>query len=244
MRRFLEVLILLTSFISFSQNTFRLKHNFTSEPVRINGVNYEVDSSGFLEIQTNYPGFDTLTFLRFGNHPILCNFKPDSSYVVFMACCGSSDVVSYNKFENFKRDCFGFESEFLVLDAQDYLLDSPQISLRIKSQTKDTIYGWNADYACSSKFKRMTTQSWDYGTPMKCFYWSNINRFEFFTSGRNYLEEANKEGVVEDIFREIGFGDEKEDPVLGAVAVRLFDNHHFEIIFDPISHEVTIEYVE
>lgn len=242
MMRFTLVLILCTCMnTSFGQRMFAMNSAVGSGLiVQVNGNSYELDST-FTPIKTHFPAFDTLVF-----HPdpstesteIICNFKADSSYSINYACCGSLDVVPSYKLDLDSLKIWDYEMDAYKITR--HLCDRPFISLVLENpQPTDTIYGWNADYACFPKFKRLSEIPWAYGVPDKCFYWTNINWFYFFTSEDDFTPDTNEFGEVEDVYPDTYSGKEQ---TLGRINVRLFDGGRYIIRYNPITKVVSINY--
>lgn len=235
----MKITLLIASFFLFfcanGQNelAFELTSSWKFHQIVLNGDTVLIDSNR-ASLQTNYPVFDTL-FMD-GRGPILCNFKPDSSYTLILACCGTVDIVQTYKWESWKQVVDAHpDSIFEVLDAYPYLVDLPEISMQLTSNVPDTIYGWYADYACFPTLKRMVSDHAAKIPIVKCYYWTNISTFEFFKSQEDYLKLADEAGEIEDAFREVGAWSEEVDPLLGSLTVRLFDGGHYLITYDPKS---------
>jgi hypothetical protein len=234
------IIIFIISLPTFlvGQNDFNLNSEVgDSLWVEINGQKFSLGKEP-IHIRTHYPQFDTLRFISEAsnaNDKIICNFKPDSSYSIAGACCASLDIIPSSKFKNDSLEIWfeDYESNFTKI--QKTLLDRPKISMRIETEYKETIYGWYVDMACFPQFKGLNTEKWEYGVPQKCFYWNNISPFIFFTSTIDY--ESNENGIIEDVYPEY---DEIE--ILGEIQVRLFDDDHFTLTFDPETKKVKLEY--
>jgi hypothetical protein len=201
--------------------------------VVINGKSYTIDSVG-TKIRTNYPNFDTLVFKP--EHwefktIIICNFKPDSTYSITGACCGSLDIVPQSKLKCDSLNYWGAE-DFTKI--QEQLLDKPFISIKTKSTTKDSIFAWHADAACNTKHNVINTNPWQLGVPPKCFYWSNITTIQFFKTD-------DKLPKHEDTHLEEFIGI-KNIVELASISFRLFDNQRFLLIYDDIKNTVKLEY--
>jgi hypothetical protein len=234
MARSILMLIFTTCLHLFGQQYFHLNSALDTVIVELNGTIYQVGASGN-RLSTNYPGFDTVRLKRdYWTSPFLCNFKPDSSYTLFPACCASMDIIPAWKARVDSLKIWDYELDFDKI--QQLLMDKPVITLKIIHGTrKDRIYGWYADYACFPRFKLITRRGWKYGTPFKCFYWSNLSHFVFFTSKHNYQKSTHTSGVVEDVYPE----DVEE---LGAITVRLFDHQKFSIIYDVKLKNIRVQY--
>ena len=234
------IIIFIISFPTFlvGQSTFKLNSEVGDRlRLEINGRIFYLQEKP-INISTNYPQFDTLVFLSEGsnsNDKIICNFKPDSSYSIASACCASLDIIPTSKLKNDSLKAWyeDYESNFSKI--QKALLDRPHISLRLRSESNDTIFGWYVDMACFPQFKKLDVEKWDYGAPEKCFYWNNISPFIFFRSSVHY--ESNEKGIIEDVYPEY-----EEIEILGEIQVRLFDNNAFILTFDPETKKVKLEY--
>lgn len=225
---------ILNGFCCFSQNDFILNSDIDFTTVKINGKQYQVDSGG-IEIKTNYPRFDTLTFLENAanvNIPIICNFKPDTVYSIILSCCGSFDIIptSKLKYDSLFHWDFGIDVDKI----QNKLMDKPFISIRTIDNPKDSIYAWQVDYASSPHPKQINSTLWRLGIPHKGAYWSNITKIEFFKTKVNTIQLENSD--MEE-FLQI-----KNIQVLSSISFRLFDNERFVIIFDEKSNSITLEY--
>lgn len=218
----------------FAQKTFTLNSDIGPTLVKVNGKQYQVDSIG-TRIKTNYPKFDKLVFVRGApniNEVILCNFKPDSTYSVSVACCGSFDIIPASKFKNDSLSLWDYEIEFYKI--QNHLMDRPFISIQTKEDPKDSIYAWHADAACGTEHKVINTNLWQLGVPPKCFYWNNITTIQFFKTDNTmpkhditHLEEfLSINNIVE----------------LTDISFRLFDNERFVIIYDEKKNKATLHY--
>jgi len=205
--------------------------------VQLNGEVYHIDSIG-TDIETNFPEFDTLFFPTQGNQHILCNFKPDSSYLVSGACCATLDIIPYEKMKAFKDSFIWIEDIELEMNRiQEYTLDVPTFSFQLKGKSEDSIYFWSADYACEPKIRLATNTPQEYGSAWKCFYWSNITVLQFYTSSQSREYMIGEDGQWYDYLPDF---EEIED--CGTLAVRLFDNHHFLVTLDVITNEISLSY--
>ena len=205
-----------------------------SMTIKINGRQYHADIVG-AKIKTNYPKFDTLVFLGDGsniNRPIICNFKPDTVYIISVACCGSLDIIPLSKFKNESFSHWDFEKDFDKI--QNQLMDRPFISIRTLKNTKDSIYAWHADAACNTEHKMIHAELWQLGVPPKCFNWNNITTIQFFKTDKTMpkhkttdLEEfLSIDNIVE----------------LTDISFRLFDNERFVIVYDEKNNKATLQY--
>lgn len=230
------LIIVFGSAISYGQKTFTLQSSIGDGfPVEINGRTYTVNSDE-LRINTNYPDFDTLAFLNEGpdhSRKVLCNFKPDSSYSLTVACCGSLDIAPAYKLQIDQLLFWDDEKDDGKIQA--LLLDRPHISLQLTREPDRPVYGWYADMACFTRYKQLTTDKWEYGTPEKCFYWSNVSTFLFFESENACPDGWNQQGECEE------YPDESIT-VLGSVTYRLFDNERFILSYDPMLKKVSLAY--
>lgn len=238
---FLAFIFMYTPAQSQQGVTFQLNSSWNVHTVVLNGDSLHIDSN-FQTLPTRYPAFDTLYLDGWG--PVLCNFKPDSSYTLIIACCGTVDIIQTSKWNQWRQVLNAHpDSLFDVLDVQPYLIDHASYYMQLEGTTTDTVYGWYADYSCYPTIQRVSSVEPTFVPVEKCFYWSNINVFEFFTSDKDYLEYALDDGSIPDIFRETGEWDTKEgeDPLLGSIVVRLFDDGRFLIRFNLQTEKVTLE---
>lgn len=218
----------------FSQKQFTLNSSIGTTTVKINGIQYQADSIG-VKIKTNYPKFDTLTFIENApniNIPIICNFKPDSAYSISVACCGSLDIIPASKFKNDSLSIWDFEKDFNKI--QNQLMDKPFISIRTKRNPKNSIYAWHADAACMTEHKLINSTLWRLGIPPKCFYWNNITTIQFFTTDEKMAK--HEETDLEE-FLQI-----KNIVELSSISFRLFDNEKFVITYDENKSSIKLEY--
>ena len=224
-----------------AQNRFQINSDVgDSLWIEINGKKYCLNSN-FSQHRTNYPLFDTLSLISEGSNfdnLILCNFKPNSSYSISVACCGSLDVIPSSKLENDSLNIWNYEENYSKI--QQTLMDRPFISMRIASEVEDTIYGWYADMACFPKFKRLRIEKWEYGVPQKCFFWNNISPFFFFKSSSNYRDDIMENGVIEDIYPM--YSNDETIEILAEINLRLFDNERFILTYFPMTKSVILEY--
>lgn len=230
------LLCIMFPFITLAQKAFQFNTEVgDSLEISVNGSRYVLYAEP-IEVQTNYPLFDTLQIFSEGPNigdPILCNFKPDSAYSIASACCGSLDIFPACKLMNDSLGIWDYEGDFSRI--QKLLMDRLYISIGLAIESREPIYGWYADLACFPVFKKLEVKNWAYGVPQKCFYWNNISSFIFFKSKVEYPE--NMEGQVEDIYPE-----EDDIEIIGEIQVRLFDNERFVMTFDPESGQVQLEY--
>jgi hypothetical protein len=178
-------------FFSSAQSDFTLNSLLNKMVVQVNGKEYIVDSIG-IKIKTNFPKFDTLTFLGEApntNQAIICNFKPDSTYSITHACCGSLDIIPSSKLKNDSLLIWDYEADFYKIQKQ--LMDNPFISVRTINNPMDSIYMWHADAACETKCKLIDTSLWSLGIPPKCFYWNNITTLLFFKTDQSLSEHES-----------------------------------------------------
>lgn len=205
-----------------------------STVVKVNGKQYPIDSNG-IKIKTNYPRFDTLFFLVDDPHfdrPVLCNFKPDTTYSVSGACCGSLDIVPASKLRNDSLEHWDIENDFDKI--QNQLLDMPFISIRTLKKPKDSIYAWHADAACMTEHKTIDTKPWQLGVPPKCFYWSNITTIQFFKT--DPAMAAHEPTALEDFLSIDNIVE------LAHLSFRLFDNQRFVIVYDERKNLPVLKY--
>lgn len=226
---------------SSGQNQFRLNSAIDKTVlIEVNGDTINLDSA-FISIKTNYPEFDTLTFLNeTGDNStlVICNFKPDSVYSLYYACCGSIDVLPFNKIEFITRNNIQYDDNRY----QALLMDRPYFTLNVTNQSNnDSIYGWYSDHACFPKFKLLSFNDWEYGVTEKCYYWNNISNFVFFKSNADYSDQLNEEDIIEDWFPYPN--DDKSIIIekIGSICVRLFDNDRYTITYDAQSSTVSLE---
>jgi len=155
-----------------------------------------------------------------------------------MNCCAMTDVAPSCRFRLIKYnviDTTDEEDETI----QYALMDMPSITFKIKTgNKKDSIYAWYQDHACFPSFKWIDEKGWDYGSPVKCFYWSNISAFTFFKSKADYSKDLNEFGIIEDIFPE----DQEGYEHLGTIYVRLFDDEKFMITYDVKKKRIKLAY--
>jgi hypothetical protein len=229
-------LIIITIFCLkiYGQNYFRLNSAVDTVIVELNGKDYQIGETA-TKLKTNFPSFDTVRFKNYnGKAPILCNFKPDSSYTLFSACCASVDIIPTWKTQIDSIKYWDYEYEFDKI--QKITMDRPFFTLKIINGTnRDSIYAWYEDAACFPSFKLIDKKGWKYGVPGKCFYWTNISSFVFFKSKMDYSKDKDKYGVVNDVFP-----DNTEE--LGRIVIRLFDNQRFIIMYDVKLKTVTLKY--
>lgn len=223
------LVLYLSPFLSNGQNFFELKSEVGLKTIKINGKEYNIESSKQL-VKTNFPDFDTLYFDS--EEPIICNFKPDSSYSLIMACCGSTDIVSSYKYEITKS--MNFESEKDIEEIKSVLLDQPYLFINTINNFTDSIYAWNSDAACQPVFNKLDKEFWKMGQPPKCYYWSNINYILFFQKDTKYSSINDKDDDIESLLEIDGVHR------LKYIAIRFFDNEHFEITFDKSINEIFI----
>lgn len=224
----------LTDTYCCSQSDFTLNSVIGSTTVKINGIQYHVDSIG-TKIKTNYPKFDTLFFLADApntNIPIICNFKPDTLYTISVACCGSLDIIPASKFKNDSLSLWDFEKDFDKI--QNQLMDKPFISIRTLKNPKDSLYAWHADAACMTEHKLINSTLWRLGVPAKCFYWNNITTIQFYKT--DYKMAKHEKTDLEEFLQT------KNIVELTSISFRLFDNERFVITYDEKSNSVKIEY--
>ena len=231
-------LIFLTTILSvqtlFSQNKFTLLSQVGHQTILVNGKKYSIDSIG-TKIKTRHPKFDTLTFLRESSNSkiqIICNFKPDSSYFITYACCGSLDIIPKSKFNCDSLKYWNDEKDFEKIKNQ--VLDKPFLSIRTKKPPKDSIYAWHSDAACLTEHKLISTELWRLGIPPKCFYWSNITPIQFFKTDSKSKLSRNKD--VEELL------DKKYIVELKTIYLRLFDNQKFILTFDEENTSIILAY--
>ncbi|GAB5419216.1 MAG: hypothetical protein Crog4KO_25610 [Crocinitomicaceae bacterium] len=244
MKQLLFGSILLVNCVGFGQETFHLRSSIGEQLVAFNGGEYQVDSIG-IELETHYPGFDTIQFQidERDRNFVLCNFKPDSSYSLIVACCGSIDLTPSSRLENDSLSLWDYETDFDKI--QGVLMDYPTFSFQLTETISDTVWGWVSDAACFPKIYPMTTEALEYGSPNKCFFWSNINHLHFFTQETPLNFWVNDDGLQEpqsSVLKEYDLPDFETFVTVGSVAVRFFDDHHFLVMVNPRTKEVYIRY--
>lgn len=226
--------MILSASAFFSQGKFSLSSQTGPQTILLNGKKYSIDSKG-TKIKTRYPKLDTLTFTKNSENSgirIICNFKPDSSYYITQACCGSLDIIPESKFKCDSLKYWDSEKDFEKI--QNQFLDKPFLSIKTKEIPKDTLYAWHSDAACMTEHKWINTELWRLGVPPKCFYWSNITPILFFKTDANSEQSRNKD--VEE------FLDKKNVVELATIYLRLFDDQKFILTFDEQKRTVHIEY--
>lgn len=217
-----------------AQRHFTLITSIGTQSVQVNGTIYQVDSNG-IRIKTNYPQLDTLIFksdVANVNDPILCNFKPDSTYAVSVACCGSLDLIKASRLNNDSLKYWDPETDLEKIHNQ--LMVKPFLSISTKQKTKDSIYAWHADAACNTEHKLISTKPWQLGIPPKCFYWSNITYLLFFKT--NQQLPPHKKTDTEEF---LGIDN---IVVLKSIGFILFDEEKFMLTYDEKKNEVSITY--
>ncbi len=217
----------------------------------INGNSYFIDTLYNTIILPQEHQFDTLE-INPGGIKVLCNFENDSSYTLIGACCASTDIVpswkcpdsTIENIEELSDEAFYEQHEA----NKQHMMDRPQITFKIENgSSKDSIYAWYADHASFPSFKLIDEEGWQYGSPIKGFYWSNISFFEFFKSTRDFKAlntkhpdgtihwMMNEQGIVEDVYP-----DYDQDESLGTIATRLFGNNHYTITYDLLTKQITL----
>lgn len=227
-------IFLLNGMYCFSQKNFTLKSEIGSMAVKINGIQYQLDSIG-TKINTKFPTFDTLVFLEDGSNshtPIICNFKPDSAYTISFACCGSLDVFPTSKQKNDSLSLWNYDTDFYKI--QNELMDQPFISIKTLNHPKDSIYAWHADAACETEHRIINKTLWKLGIPPKCFFWSNITYIQFFKT--DHTIPKHKKTDLEE------FLDIDNIVELTSISFRLFDDERFVIIYDEKKNQATLQY--
>ncbi|MCW3104037.1 MAG: hypothetical protein JWO09_2477 [Bacteroidetes bacterium] len=231
---FISTLLLMLTLTSYSKNKFSLNSSVGVQTVIINGREYSIDSIG-KKIPTHYPGLDTLSFKdedRESNFPIICNFKPDTSYSLIGACCGSIDIVPASKLSYDSLKYWSWPEDIEKIKYQ--LMDKPFISIRTKKNLKDSIYAWHEDASCITEHKVISTQPWRLGVPPKCAYWNNITTILFFKTD-NTLPSHEETDLEE-------FLSIKNIVGLTSISFRLFDDGRFIIIYDEKNNKATLKY--
>lgn len=232
----LFLLLLLYSGLAIAQSSFQISSTVGAQQIKVNGKLYPVDAIP-CTIPSHHPDFDTLHLRDFGglNGPgILCNFQPDSSYALIMACCGTTDIVPSWKLQHDSIAVWSEREETGYL--QLLLKDNPRFKLRIKGKESSTpIYAWYADHACFPQFKQIDEKGWIYGATVKCHYWNNISPFEFFISQKDYAALMDENGLINDEYPD------NEVQLMGHVFVRFFGEGQYTITYDIKSKEITVE---
>lgn len=228
--------------LSLGQGQFGLNSALEKEmSIVLNGDTIVIDSS-FTKIESNYPIFDTLIFLNnvdVVQPKVLCNFQPDSLYSLHYACCGSIDIIPSWKIDFITKNEIWYDDNRY----QDLMMDLPSFTLRVVNNfEKDSIYGWYVDHACFPSFKLLIDNDWEYGIPLKCYYWNNISEFDFFTSNQDYSSHIDDDtGVVEDWFPYPNDDEKTVIEKVGTIRVRLFDNDSYLLIYDVQTSTVHLE---
>lgn len=240
-RIYLISVILLLPALTFGQKQFKIKSaTGRSVTIKINSDTISFDST-YVTINTNYPAFDTFSFLAGGPNgpfPSICNFKADSAYSVIYACCGSLDIVPSWKMNVLKKN----DWDYVDNEYQEMLMDRPKFTLKVtNAKSQDSIYGWYSDAACFPVFKLLSEKGWYYGSAIKCYYWNNFSDFVFFTSDGNYSNDLNENCEIEDVYAYPNESEEDNIQNLGRICVRLFDNDRYIITYDAESGEVKLE---
>lgn len=237
MRYFLLSSLLFISLHGIAQTTFRLASSWSEHEITVNGQVYTIDSVG-ITIETHYPGFDTLVLPFSSNIPILCNFKPNREYLIVPACCATLDVVPKEKEQQLVQSGGWLEDDYEDMSRiQDYLMDQPTFSVGLTRPASDSIFFWSADYACEPKIVPVTETPVNYGSVYKCFYWSNITFLQFYSSFEPREFMTGTDGLRYDYLPNF---EEIEDR--GTIAVRLFDDHHFNVELNSETCEIYLRY--
>lgn len=235
----LILIFLFVSNSSFGKDAFKINSSAGKVKITINGIKYEIDSN-YTSIKTRFPIMDTITFLEQtigenSGRKLICNFKPDSSYTITPACCATLDIIQSYKVNIDSLNYWGEKEQYDKI--QEKLMDQSYFILKIKNGTKkDSIYAWYTDYACFPSYKLIDEIGWEYGIPVKCFYWSNISTFTFFKTQQDDSEFKNEFGVIED-----QFPSEKSE-TLATITVRLFDKDRYIITYDVLKKKISLEY--
>jgi hypothetical protein len=231
---FFFALFLVTAFACSAQKKFRLSSLVGKQLVIVNGKRYTIDSS-ITKIPTKYPQFDDLRFDgdNWGAEtPIICNFKPDSSYAIAPACCAGIDIIPLSRFRNDSLKYWG-DDEANFSRIQKQFMDRPFISIRTKEQPKDSVYAWHADAACMTEHSSIGTSLWRLGVPPKCFYWNNITSVLFYKQGPKLAKPEN-----EDLE---GFLEMKNIIKLASIEFRIFDNERIILVYDEKHNTIAIK---
>jgi len=234
MKKIIALILFLNLKAISKEYHFFISSTIGKQPILINGKQYIVDSIG-VEIKTYYPKFDTLIFDKESANSemkLICNFKPDSSYVITYACCGSLDIIPKSKFNCDSLKYWDFDKDFDKI--QNQFLDKPYLSIRTKNTPRDSVYAWHSDAACLTEHKLIGTELWRLGVPPKCFYWTNITPILFFKTDAKSKKKRNKD--VEE------FLDKNNVIELTTIYLRLFDNQRFVLTFDEKHNAVKLSY--
>lgn len=235
-------LILLTTFLlsatcAYTQITFTLNSRLGAIQVNINGQNYVVDSNA-ISIPTHYPAFDTLIFLEntsFVNVPILCNFKPDSSYSIHLACCAEPDIVPASKFLTDSLDSWVREEQDSSI--RNHFLDRPFISIKTIATPASELYAWLIDFSAAPVYSRIDTTLMPFGVPVKGeYYWNNITTILFFKADAQM--PAHLPSALEEMLNTPNLVE------LRYLTLRLFDNGNYLLIYDEVTNSVSIAYLD
>lgn len=237
-RTYISLLFLCTIFLILlpanGQQSFSLNSRYQKRNVEVNGRTYTIDSLPVM-IPTAYPLLDTISIEDqpgIPGHPVLCNFKPDSAYTLYPACCGSVDITPAWRYNSDSLSYWYEEEQYERI--QQLMLDNPFITFRLRhGHKKDSIYAWYEDYACFPSFKLLDKKGWKYGVPVKCFYWTNISPLVFFTSPANYTLLANKDGFITDVYPD-------EARELGNIYIRIFDDEYLTVIYAARSEKISV----
>lgn len=229
----LLILIFLGINLVKSQETFHLTSKVGEQKVLINGVSYNIDSAE-TEIPTNFPNFDTLRFEspRHPKVPIICNFKPDTTYYISLACCAEFDIIPMSKYNNDSVILMNKSEDFEKI--KNHFWDKPFISIKTKEKPKDSIFAWHTDAACFTEHKLISTDLWRLGIPPKCHYWTNITVISFIKQDNtrtNHQKTDLEEFLEKDNLTE-----------LAKIYFRLFDDQRFILIFDEENKSIEIKY--
>ena len=235
-------LILFTTFLlsatcAYTQITFTLNSRLGAIQVNINGQNYVVDSNA-ISIPTHYPAFDTLIFLEqtsFADIPILCNFKPDSSYSIHLACCAEPDIIPASKFLADSLDYWVSEEQDSSI--RNHFLDRPSISIKTSAPPSTNLYAWLIDFSAAPIYSSIDTTISKFGVPIKGdYYWNNITTILFFKI--DTLTETHLGSPIEEMLNIPNIVE------LYYLTLRLFDNGNYLLIYDEVTNSVSIAYLE
>lgn len=228
--------------VGFGQKHFKIKSSVNKPiEIKVNGKVYTIDST-YQEIETHYPEFDSLILTwekrNTTKDPIICNFKPDSTYSIYHSCCASLDIYPTSEVEHDSIKNWDFEEDFDKI--QSLMLDHPKFTFTTNGELNDSIYAWYVDYACMPSFNLVDKKGWDYGSPIKCYYWTNISSFRFFNIQKDFSKFQDENGIVNDVYPDNELSNTYK--LLGQISVRLFDNKSYIINYDIKTNKVSLYY--
>ena len=219
-----NVVLLLMVIAVQAKPTFKLNSYVDAVSIQVNGVDYPLDTF-YINIPTRYPDFDTIRFKgEIGNSrsAIYCNFKPDSSYSIAMACCGHVDIFQTYKLQALSLSTWDAEKESDKIRA--LLRDRPFISIKTKHKTSQPLFAWQSDASCETLQDTISKKRWDMGVFQKCFFWNNISTIMIYSihPDTNYHENAFVESLMQ----------QQNVVALNWFSFRLFDDQHYLIIYN------------